>query len=82
MFGGHTLSLYLTLDLGRDLNPTNLRLPATLGGSKGCCLGAASWVPTYDVGEMIHPLAAAKRLRTLVARAASARIARDMVVVA
>ena len=45
-------------------------------------MGAASWVPTYDVGEMIQPLAAAKRLRTLITHAASARIARDMVVVA
>ena len=35
-----------------------------------------------DVGEMIQPLAAAKGLRTLITHAASARIARDVVVVA
>jgi hypothetical protein len=81
-FGGHTLTLYLTLDLRRDLRPTNPRLPSSSDGSGGCYLGAASKVPTCDIGGMIQPLAAAKRLRILVTRAASACIARDVVVVA
>ena len=64
------------------MRPTNPRLPSASDGSRGCCLGAASWVPTYNVRGMIQPLAAVKRLRTFVARAANVRIARDVVVVA